>query len=432
MRAHRTALLLVATAVTAAGCTGDPEAAVPAAEVDTDVLEVFTNYRDAEADAFRAVLDDFTATTGHPVRHVGTAAFARRLPERVRDGDPPDVALVPQPALIAELAEDGHLVPLDDEVAAGLADTLLPGAGAIGQVDGRPYGAWFRLSVNSLVWAPPGPLASTGGDGPLPRTWDELLRFNSQYEADTGRPSWCLGMESFDATGWVGTDWIEDLVLRLHGPDVYDAWVAGEIPFTDPRIREAFEEFSRVALVEGRVLGGRRGILSTPVLDAVLPMLDDPPGCLLARQGSVQEGALPEGSEIGPDGDLQVYLLPGTDPDGVPPVLAAGEIAVAFDDRAPVVALMQFLAEPASATAWAERGSFTSPHATFDEDAYPTEFDRQLAQLVARAPVVRFDGSDQMATSVGTGTFWQGMVDLVAGTPLDQVLEEIQAGWDTP
>ncbi len=39
------------------------------------------------------------------------------------------------------------------------------------------------------------------------------------------------------ATGWPGTDWIEDLVLRNAGPDVYDQWVKNEIPFTDRKSR---------------------------------------------------------------------------------------------------------------------------------------------------------------------------------------------------
>ena len=38
------------------------------------------------------------------------------------------------------------------------------------------------------------------------------------------------------ATGWVLTDWLEDVMLREVGPDVYDQWVNHEIPFNDPKV----------------------------------------------------------------------------------------------------------------------------------------------------------------------------------------------------
>ena len=54
---------------------------------------------------------------------------------------------------------------------------------------------------------------------------------------DVGRPAsaghgqqgrrqgdWCVGIESGAASGWPGTDWIEDIVLRQAGPDSYNQW----------------------------------------------------------------------------------------------------------------------------------------------------------------------------------------------------------------
>lgn len=390
------------------------------------VLEVFTNHRGAEADAFREVLAAFTDRTGIATRFVGTAAFAARLPERVRDGDLPDVALIPQPALLAELAREDRVAPLD---LPGLEDTLLPGVAGVGIVDGQRYGVWFRLTVKSLVWYPPGAFDEAGYE--LPATWDELLALSRRIERD-GTPSWCLGMESFAATGWVGTDWIEDLVLRRHGPQVYDGWAAGRIPFSDARIREAFEDFSTIALTEGRVAGGPRAILTTPALDAVDPMLDEPPGCLLSRQASFQVAEFPAGTEIGPDGDLDVFVLPGEADEGPAPLVAAGEIAAAFNRRPETLQLIEYLAGPAAGEPWARRGGFTSPHATFDASSYAQVFDRQVAALVADAEVVRFDASDQMPTEIGTGAFWTGMIDLVTGVPLDRVLTDIEAARPPP
>lgn len=414
----------MAAALAMVACSVPEDA--PEATDEPLVVEVFTNYRGAEAEAFRAVLEDFTARTGVATRFIGTAGFAARLPDRVREGNPPDVALIPQPALLAELARDERLVPLD---LPQLGDTMLEGAASVGLVDGARYGVWFRASVKSLVWYPPAVFEEAGY--PIPTTWEELLALTRRIERDGGTP-WCLGIESFDSTGWVGTDWIEDLVLRLYGPEVYDPWAAGRLPFTDERIEAAFEEFGRIALVEGRVVGGPRGMLASPALRAIDPMLEDPPGCLLSRQGSFQAAELPDAVTVGPDGDLDVFVFPGLDEDRPAPLVAAGEIAAAFTDRPGVAALLEYLADPAAGEVWAARGGFLSPHASFERAAYADPFDRQVADLLTDAEVVRFDGSDRMPTQVGTGAFWTGIIDLITGAPLDRVLADIEAERPSP
>ncbi len=237
-------------------------------------------------------------------------------------------------------------------------------------------------------------------------------------------------MESFGATGWSGTDWIEDLVLRLHGPEVYDQWTAGAVPFTDDLIRAAFDHFGEITLHPGRVTGGPRSILTVPALEEIAPMFEDPPGCLPTRQASFQEGNLPADVTVGPQGEVDVLALPPVN-DEKPPLLTSGEIAAAFSPSDEALKLIPYLADPRSGEPWAEIGGYISPHLGFDQTAYGTEFERRLGELVAEAEVVRFDGSDLMPPAVGTGTFWEGMINYVAGLDLDSVLENIQAGYDS-
>ena len=88
----------------------------------------------------------------------------------------------------------------------------------------------------------------------VPESLDDLTALADQIKADGGTP-WCLTMESGDATGWVATDWIEDLVMRYGGVDAYNDWVAGDLPFTDATSsRRPASYFEDVALTEGNVL----------------------------------------------------------------------------------------------------------------------------------------------------------------------------------
>ena len=420
-RTMRTLTMWTAIALVATACSSTPTADSNA----EPTLRVFGNHRGADAEAFRTVLDEFTRQTGIETSYVGTAAFATRIQERVRDGDPPDVALFPQPAILTDMARAGYLTALDGDAAAAVEEGYADWAVDLVTVDQEVYGAWFRISLKSLVWYPPQVFAAQGYE--VPTTWDELEALTIQMVGDGFTP-WCLGMESFGATGWVGTDWVEDLVLRLHGPAVYDQWTSGEIPFTDERIEAAFAEFGKVALQPGQVAGGRRAILSVPALAAINPMFNDPPGCLLTRQGSFQEGDLPEDVTIGPEGDVDVFVLPPMDT-ATAPLLASGEVAATFSDSEEAQALVAFLANPQSGVPWAAVGGYNSPHVGFDPAVYGSELERRLDSLLRAADVVRFDGSDLMPPTVGTGTFWSGIIDYVAGEPLDSVLDDIQAGY---
>ena len=116
--ARRSLALILVVTLLATACTARSavpgSAAPPGATGGDEQVEVFASLRGHDADALRAVLAAFTAETGIPTRYVGTGGFAHRLPERLREGDPPDVVLLPQPALLAELARAGYLVALDE------------------------------------------------------------------------------------------------------------------------------------------------------------------------------------------------------------------------------------------------------------------------------------------------------------------------------
>ncbi len=416
--------LIVALAFLAlvAGCTGQGE---QPDSFDGREVRVFGNYRGLQAEDFRLVLDEFTARTGIKASYVGTANFAGRIQERVRDGDPPDVALFPQPAILADLAEDGFIQPLSNETEAAVEANYPDGVLEVMRSNGTLYGVWYRASVKSLVWYPPERFAELGYS--VPTSWEGLLELTDRM-ADDGHTPWCLGMEAFGATGWVGTDWIEDIVLRFYGPAVYDQWVAGDISFTDPRIQEAFQRFGDIALRPGWVVGGTRGVLTIPAMRAIDPMLDDPPGCLMTRQGSFQIFDLPPETATGGDRDLDFFVLPPPE-SGLAPILAAGEIAATFTGTTEAHELLAFLATPEAAKPWADAGGFTSPQSGLAEDLYASDFDRRVANLIVDAEVVRFDGSDLMPPEVGTGTFWDGVVDYMSGSPLPDVLLRIQDGF---
>src|SRR5690606_154324 len=126
--------------------------------------------------------------------------------------------------------------------------------------------------------------------------------------------------------GWPATDWLEDIVLRTAGGDVYDQWVAHEIPFDDPAIVAATETFGDLLFADGYVLGGATNTADIAFGDAPAPMFEDEPGCWLHRQASFIVdffGQIDPDAEAGVDYDW--FPLPGIDQEGT---LFAGELTV--------------------------------------------------------------------------------------------------------
>lgn len=399
------AALAAVTVAACAGSSGD--------RGDTDVLEVFGPWRGVDADRFSDVLAAFEDGTGLDVRYVGSVDFVSDLLDRAGEvDDPPDVAMVPQPALIRLLAADGNIVPLAPDVGATVAENYGPAGDLLGVVDGVRYAVPFRATVKSLVWYRPDVFEEQGWVAPS--TLDELAALVDRIDADTEIAPWCLGLGAGSATGWVATDWTEDLVLRLLGPDTYQQWASGEIEFADPAIADAFARFRSLALEPGRAVGGVSEIIETPVDEAILPLLDDPPACAMHRQGDFAESWLPAGTTIGADGDIDVFVLPGAT-DDPPPLVVGGTQAVQFENNSDSDALMAYLAGPDAAAIWARQGGFISLNRLVPDDAYPVGHLRELIDSVGEASAIVFDASDQMPSAIGTSLLWDGITAWVAG-----------------
>lgn len=389
------------------------------------VLGAFTGEQQANLEA---ALEPFEEETGIQVVYEGSDAFATLLPIRVDAGDAPDVALFPQPGLMTQFIANDQMVPITDfieqeELAQAFPEDWL----ALATINDELYGVWLRAAVKSLVWYNPQQFAERGYT--VPTTWDEMMALSDRIVADGDTP-WCLGVAAGDATGWVGTDWVEDIMLRTAGPEVYDQWVANEIPFDAPPVQKAFTIFGDIARNPEYVPGGGVGALSTQFGDAVQGLFTEPPRCFLHRQGNFISGFIQEGVDL--EKQVGIFPLPPIDPALGTPILVGGDLFGVFNATPEAQALMEYFLTPTPHEIWASLGAFLSPHRQVPPEFYPDPLTQRQAEILVNADVLRFDASDLMPSTVGTGTFWSGSVDYIAGEDIEQVLSRIQASWPDP
>jgi alpha-glucoside transport system substrate-binding protein len=254
-----------------------------------------------------------------------------------------------------------------------------------------------------------------------------MTELMDEIVADGDTP-WCIGIQSGVATGWPATDWMEEIMLRTTSLENYDRWTSGELPFTDPIVKNAAQRMADIWFNEDYVYGGRQQIVSTDFGASTAPMFEDPPRCWMHKQGNFITSFFPEDAEAGVDYDF--FYLPSIDEQYGKPVLFAGDLMSAFNDRPEVRAVMQYWTTFDSLKGWVASGGALSPHNDADLSAYGSDVERKIAEVLANADSVRFDGSDLMPGAVGAGTFWKGMTDWVSGSvELDQAMETAQQGW---
>jgi alpha-glucoside transport system substrate-binding protein len=406
---------LVAIAAVLASCSGSSGAD------GAEAVTVFGPWVDGDADAIADVLDGFD---GAEVRYTGSGDFTTDLGVRIASGvDRPDVAFVPQPALIDELIASGDLVPFSDEAVTAITDGFAPSSWTRSE-DGAVYALPYRSNVKSLVWFRPEVFAANGWE--IPSTLDELDALVAEIESSTDIAPWCFSISAGGETGWPATDWIEDLVLRQSGPEVYDQWVAGEIGFTDPRIERAFETFDRLVLSQGHALGGRQDVLEVEVARTNAGLFTTEPGCAMYKQASFATSWFPDGTSIGADGDVDFFTLPGEVAGESPPLLVAGTSAVQLTDRSEVDDLITYLASPDGGRAWARRGGYVSARTNVESDRYYRGVDGRFSELLQTAPVTRFDASDQFGSSLRRAVL-DGMTSWIAGR---ETLDDLLASLD--
>ena len=388
-------------------------------------LSVYGPYVGREADIFSEALDAFEAKTGITTNYVGSSSFQSDFEERVNSGQLPDVIVLPTLALLGILVENDQVTALDAETTVRMTETVGEFWSGVLAANGRAIAVPYRFVVKSIVWYRADVFEKERYE--IPPTLADLMTLARQMVRD-GYTPWCAGMDSQLATGWWATDWVEDLVVREADIDTYWSWAQLDTPFTDPAIVSAMSELQDFFGSDDLLNGGRRALLNTRVEDAITPMFDEQPGCLMHKQASFQPVWLPDGVEFG-DGRLNIFPLPGVK-HGNPPMMISGEVIAVTSASPQASAFMKFLLTDEALQPWLERGG--SLVAREGQGSIPggRPLDRRLAQWVEDAPTVVLDASDLMPPAIGSDAFFSGMIDLVAGRSPEDVAARIQDAID--
>jgi len=375
----------------------------------------------------------FEEATGADVSYVGSDGFETQIRIDTEAGSAPNIAVFPQPGLASDLAQAGYLTPMPDGTAEWLQENYAAGQswvdlGSFAGPDGEEalYGLFYKVDVKSLVWYIPENFEDFGYE--VPETMEDLKALTEQI-VEEGETPWCVGLGSGGATGWPATDWVEDMMLRLHSPEVYDQWVTNEIPFDDPQVIEAIEEFGYFVRNDEHVAGGAGAVATTDFRDSPKGLFASPPQCYMHHQASFIPSFFPEGTIVGEDADF--FYFPSYDEKDLgTPVLGAGTMWGITEDSPASQVFMEWLQTPIAHEVWMAQSGFLTPLKSVNSELFGDPTLKPMNDILLEATTFRFDGSDLMPGGVGAGSFWTGMVDYAGGKSAEDVAGAIQDSWD--
>ncbi|MGW0804959.1 ABC transporter substrate-binding protein [Nonomuraea sp. NPDC002799] len=408
MRKASAAAILAGLAVAVAACGNAPSttpataaSSAPAADAGKTLqgvkLEVAAKWTGDEQKNFEQVLKAFSAKTGAEVTYASTGEdTGAYLGPRIQGGSPPDVAILPQPGLVQQYADQKALKPLTAAVTGEIDTNYTPYWKELGSADGQVYGVLVKAAHKSLVWYRASAFDDAGVQPPT--NWDELVKAG-QTIADSGTPpfSFC------GASGWTLTDLFENVYLSTAGPENYDKLSKHEIPWTDPSVATALE---KIAQITGKdfLVDGTSGTMQTDFPTCVNKVYGTKKAAMVIEADFVAVSAVQAGAKVGETAKYFPFPKAGD----TAPVVLGGDVAVAMKDSPGAMALLQFLASKEGGEIWAKLPGYLSPNKNVSPDNYPDELTKQLGQtIVSAGDTVRYDMSD-LAPSAFGGTDGKG------------------------
>ncbi|MGE3075901.1 MAG: ABC transporter substrate-binding protein [Dehalococcoidia bacterium] len=368
---------------------------------------------------------------GGDVSFTGTRNITADLTVRVEGNNPPDVAIPAEIGLFKQFIDEGKLISLDqcpglqEMVKADYPQSFVD----LGTVNGKLYGFFMKADTKATVWYNPHVFKDNNVDVPsADSSYDDLVQVSEKLKSD-GIAPWSIGVESAEASGWPGSDWLQQIILN--GPDgeaLYDGLIDGSIPFTDQRVKDAWKKFGDIALADGFTSeGGATGINATNFQDATYPPFENPPKAAMTFLGGFASGFITDQfPDAKPGTDFDFFTFPGGK------VTGGANIVYAFNNDPATCSFLRYMASSEAQDIWVKAGGFTSVNSKVSLEDYPSDIARKQAKQLLDAATFRFDLDDAIGGDLQT-TYFAGVTEYLADpSKLDSILQQIEGARKTP
>jgi alpha-glucoside transport system substrate-binding protein len=330
-------------------------------------------------------------------------AVDTQLATQVQGGNPPDLAALSAPSEVQQYVNGNSIVPLTYLNNSKFKRQYSPFWRKLGTFSGKLYVLYMKADVKSLVWY--SPKKFNAGNYHIPKTWSQLLTLSHNMVNHSKQP-WAFGVGGSPASPWTLTDFLENVFLNLYGPRVYNDWIAHRFPWTNAKVKTAFQYMRQIIGNDKFIAGGRQRALSQAWDAAAKQMVQDPKAEFFQEATFVGAGLRSDLPKAKPGRDYNAFAFPSIKHFSTTPVEVGPNGIIAFNNNPGTKAVMRCLADPKALAKWAHLGGYISPNNALPQSAYPDPIAKMAARMLAKAGkanLVVGDASDLMPAALGSG-----------------------------
>ena len=336
------------------------------------------------------------------------------------------IAIIPNPQGVVNLAERKLIYSLDDLIVDNNSIFNLYPNHLVSVVshENSIYGGWTRLFPNSLIWYDISKFEQHN------ITFDsfEILLSDTKKIADQGVSPWCANSESAASTGWVQTNWMEDVLLTKYGPNVYDEWSKLKINASNIKIFLSIKHIEDFIFYDNHVFPGPGSIISREFRNLPKVLLDDSTECFMSWSGHYFRYYIPEDYQYLKD--FAVTNVPKINFENA--VVGIGDsIVLTKDNELSKKVISKILSKNFGET-WSsyQDTEFISANQNFNKQIINNELTKYEYSIVHDAlqkDLFRYDASEIMARPIGSNLLWKLFREYIKEGPqnLVQLLNEL-------
>ena len=330
------------------------------------------------------------------------------------------IAIIPNPRGVVNLAERKLIYSLDDVLVDNNSIFNLYPNHLISIVSHEDsiYGGWTRLFPNSLIWYD---ISKFEQHNVKFDSFETLLKGTKKI-ADKGISPWCANSESSASTGWVQTNWMEDVLLTKYGPEVYDEWSKLKINASNIKIFLSIKHIEDFIFYDNHIYNGPGSIISKEFRNLPKVLLDDSTECFMSWSGHYFRYYIPEDYQYLKD--FAVTNVPKINFENS--VVGIGDNIVLIKDNELSKEVISKILSKNFGETWSsyQDTEFISANQNFNKQIINNELTKYEYSIVHDAlqkDLFRYDASEIMARPIGSNLLWELFKEYIREGPQNLV-----------
>ena len=344
-----------------------------------------------------------------------------------------DIAIIPNPQGVTNLGERGIILSMDQIVSQETMNSYYTKHLqdiTTSNISNKNYGAFFRLFPNSLIWYSVEKYKDIGS--PKFNSYNDLLEFTTNYSKEN-KDLWCLDIESGASTGWIATNWLEDIILNNYGVEVYDQWSNQNIFSSDRAISRSISYIGKLVFTENAVYGSNKRIVRKEFRNNYKNLLNEEVGCIFSWGGHYATLYIPEDKKFKTDYDFFKFPSP------INSIVGIGDVLTVLNYDEDTKLVFDKLIDESFGKTWMSHTDSSYIPANIKNINYIanpiTSKERDLIIKSLKDNSFRYDASELMERKIGADALWVALENYIdigrerAYREIEDITEELDSNF---